>query len=201
MGRRDNPITTYLSDDEKSQLERWAQKVEKSQAQLLREAILEYLDHDRTARIEDEVREVNDKLDDVLAQLDSDTTHTHTPVMSDSLETARKMIRVIQRQTDNPDGIVKDDDLVEVIENHAGMDDRTIRKYKDTFRSRGLLFEHPGEPPIWSLQTETWGEWVRKYANLNGGREAAEKVTDPYPASVTLADEGYTIEIETRGSE
>jgi len=194
--RRDNPVTTYLSDDEKADLEQWAQQTEKSQAHLLREAVLEYLDHDRTARIEDEVREVNAKLDDVLAQLDSDDTHTHTPSMSDSLETARKMIRVVQRQTDNPDGIVKDEDLVQVIENHAGVDDRTIRKYKDIFRRRGLLFEHPGETPIWTLQSDQWVEWVNQYANLNGGRTAAEQVMQDYPAQVIGAGDGYQIELE-----
>lgn len=197
MVRRDNPVSTYLADDEKQQLERWSKKTEKSQAHLLREAILEYLDNDRAARIESEVRDVNEKLDDVLAQLDGDTTHTHMPSMSDSLETARKMIRVLQRQTDNPDDIVKDDDLVQVIENHAGVDDRTIKKYKSIFRRRGLLFEHPGDAPIWTLQTDTWGEWVQQYANLNGGRDAAEEATDAYPASVALADGGYTIEIES----
>ena len=200
MTRRDNPVTTYLTDDEKRQLKEWSETTEKSQAHLLREAILEYLDNDRSARIENEVREVNEKLDDVLAQLDGDTTHTHTPSMSDSLETARKMIRVVQRQTDNADDIVKDDDLVQVIENHAGVDDRTIRKYKDIFRRRGLLFEHPGEAPIWTLQTDIWGEWVRKYANLNGGREAAEGVTEPYPASVTTHEGSYVIEIESGAS-
>lgn len=194
--RRDNPVTTYLSDDEKADLEQWAEQTEKSQAHLLREAVLEYLDHDRTARIEDEVREVNAKLDDVLAQLDSDDTHTHTPSMSDSLETARKMIRVVQRQTDNPDGIVKDGDLVQVIENHAGVDDRTIRKYKDIFRRRGLLFEHPGETPIWTLQSDQWVEWVNQYANLNGGRTAAEQVMQDYPAQVIGAGDGYQIELE-----
>jgi predicted transcriptional regulator len=200
--RRDNPVTTYLSDDEKQQLEEWADETEKSQAHLLREAILEYLDHDRAARIEDEVTDISEKLDDVLAQLDSDGTHTHTG-MSDSLATARKMIRVIQQNTDNEDGVVKDDDLVEVIENYAGVDDRTIRKYKDIFRRRGLLFEHPGEAPLWTLQTDTWTEWVNQYANLNGGSEAAEQVIQDYPASITMDVRGqeYAIEIQAGGME
>jgi predicted DNA-binding protein len=200
--RRDNPVTTYLSDDEKQQLERWADETEKSQAHLLREAILEYLDHDRAARIEDEVTDISEKLDDVLAQLDSDDTHTHT-AMSDSLTTARKMIRVVQQDTNNEDGVVKDDDLVQVIENYAGVDDRTIRKYKDIFRRRGLLFEHPGEAPLWTLQTDTWTEWVNQYANLNGGSEAAEEVIADYPASITMDVRGqeYAIEIQTGGSE
>lgn len=202
MTRRDNPVSTYLSDAEKADLKRFAEQSGKSQAHLLREAILEYLDHDRTARIEDEVREVNDKLDDVLAQLDSDDTHTHTPSMSDSLETARKMIRVVQRQTDNPDGVVQDDDLVQVIENHAGVDDRTIRKYKRLFRKRGLLFEHPGEAPIWTLETDTWSEWVNQYAKLNGGPTVVEEVVEQYPMRVDLnyEDDSFVL-VSTEGDE
>lgn len=196
MARRDNPITTYLSDEEKSKLQQWSREVEKSQAQLLREAILEYLDHDRTARIEDKVRDMDEKLNDVLAHLDETTAHTHTPAMSDSLETARKMIRVIQRNTDNPDGIVKNDDLVKVIENHAGVDDRTIRKYKSIFRRRGLLFEHPGDAPLWTLETDIWCDWLKQYANLNGGRDAAEEAVEPYPASVRSDGKNYLIEVE-----
>jgi len=194
--RRENQVSTYLSDEEKAALSRWADEVEKSQAHLLREAVLEYLDHDRAARIESEVREVNEKLDDVLAQLDGGSTHTHT-AMSDSLETAREMIRVLQRRTDNPDSVVKDTDLIEVIENHAGVDDRTIRKYKDIFRRRGLLFEHPGDAPLWTLETDTWAEWVSQYANLNGGGQAAEEAVEPYPARVDLdAEAGYTVVME-----
>jgi len=201
MARRDNVVSTYLSDDEKAGLAAFAEKSGKSQSHLLREAVLEYLDHDRTARIEDEMRDVNDKLDDVLAQLDSDGTHTHM-TMSDSLETARKMVRVVQRNTDNPNDIVKNDDLVEVIENYAGVDTRTIKKYKNIFRSRGLVFEHPGEEqPLWTLQTETWVEWVNQYAKLNGGRDAAETIMEHYPANVVGDADGYKIKIDRSGVE
>ena len=192
MSRRSNPVTVYLTDEEKSSLERWADDAEKTQSQLLREAVLEYLDHDRAARIEDEVRDISRKLDDVLGQLDSSSTHTHT-TPSDSLSTARQMIRTLQR---NYSEAIKADDVETVIENHAGIDERTIRKYKRLFRSRGLLFEHPGDRPLWTTETDLWGRWVKQYANLNGGVDAAEAVIEQYPARIWSTDDGYQIEIE-----
>lgn len=196
VSRRENPVTTYLSDEEKADLVRWSNKTEKSQAHLLREAVLEYLDHDRTARIESEVRELQEKVDDILVSLDNDDTHTHKGV-SDALQTAREIIRVIQRNTDNPDDIIKTDELVRYIEDYAGVDDRTIRKYKDIFRRRGLLFEHPGDAPLWTLQTNVWSDWAIQYANLNGGRGAAEDVIEDYPAAILTDGDSYEIEIES----
>ena len=191
MTKRENPVKTYLDDAEKAQLKEWADETGKTQSQLLREAILEYLDHDRTARIEGQVRELSAKVDDVLTHLDGEDTHTHT-AQSDSLTTAREIIRRLQR---NHDEVVKDDDVVKAIEDYAGVDDRTIRKYKRLFRKRGLLFEHPGDQPIWTTETELWGQWVNQYANLNGGQDAAEEVVEPYPANMSYTPDGYQLEI------
>jgi len=191
MSKRDNPVKTYLTDTEKQRLEDWADEADKSQAQLLREAVLEYLDHDRTARIEGQVRELSAKVDDVLAQFDADTSHTHT-AQSDSLTTAREIVRRLQR---NNDEVMKDDAVVKAIEDYAGIDDRTIRKYKRLFRKRGLLFEHPGDRPLWTTETDMWGKWVNQYANLNGGQDAVEDVLEPYPANMTYTPDGYQLEI------
>ena len=192
MSKRDNPVKTYLDDEEKAQLVEWADETGKSQAELLREAVLEYLDHDRTARIEGQVRELSGKVDDILAHLDADTSHTHTQ-QSDSLVTAREIIRRLQR---NHDEVIRDGDVTTAIEDYAGTDPRTIRKYKRLFRKRGLLFEHPGDQPLWTTETETWGEWVNQYAALNGGRDAAEDVVEAYPAGIYGTADGYELEIE-----
>jgi type I site-specific restriction endonuclease len=193
MPRRENPVKTYLSDEEKARLKEWANDAGKSQSHLLREAVLEYLDHDRAARIEGQVRELNQKVDDVLATLDNSGTHTHTG-QSDALTKAREIVRRLQR---NHDEMMRNDAVVKAIEDYAGIDDRTVRKYKELFRKRGLLFEHPGDRPIWTTETDMWGSWVNKYARLNGGREAAEEVVKPYPAAVHAAidSDAYRIEI------
>ena len=192
--RRDNPVTTYLSDEEKAQLERWAAETEKSQAHLLREAVLEYLDHDRTARIEAEVREINDTLEHVLeAVSDSDNTHTHGHVpQSPSTERARKMIRQLQSEQD---AVMKATAVELKIENPAGADDRTIAKYKTIFRKRGLLFEHPGEPPLWTTDREQFEKWLRQYGNMNGPGPLKEFL-EPYPADCHPAGDGHEIVFE-----
>jgi hypothetical protein len=185
MSRRNNRVVTYLSDEEEAQLEEWADESGKSRSALLREAVLEYLDHDRAARAEDLARENQALLEELHAQLLDDDTHTHKDQGgmkrgSDSLEKARKMVRRLQA---NHEAVIKTDDVDRVIEDMAGVDDRTIRKYKGIFRRRGLLFEHPGQPPTWTTDGNKWLSWLENFAALNGP-EAAEEIADQYPTTV-----------------
>lgn len=193
--RRENQVATYLSDEELARVDEWCDETEKSRSTLLREAVIEYVDHDRAARIEGQVRELNQKVETVMAHLDEDTTHTHTSGQSTSIGCAREMIGRIQR---NHKEVIKADDVDRTIEDYAGADDRTLQKYKRIFRDRGLLFEHPGDRPIWTTERDMWAEWVVDYARLNGGEAAAEEVVDDYPARVNanLDQSGFTIELE-----
>jgi hypothetical protein len=185
MPRRNNRVVTYLSDEEEAQLDEWADESGKSRSALLREAVLEYLDHDRAARAEDLARENQALLEELHAHLLDDDTHTHKDQGgmrrgSDSLEKARQMIRRLQA---NHNEVIKADDVDRVIEDMAGVDDRTIRKYKDIFRRRGLLFEHPGQTAVWTTDGNQWLTWLETYAGLNGV-EAAEEIADQYPTTV-----------------
>jgi len=191
MTRRDNHVATYLTDDELSQLKEWARNSGKSKSELLRDAILEYLDHDRAARVEQQIRDLDEKVNQLLAHLDSDSSHTHTlgggmQSGSDSVERARKMVRRLQ---ENHDEVVPSDDVERVIEDIAGADDRTLRKYKSLFRKRGLLYEHPGETSVWTTDGEQWCDWITRYAKLNG-KEAAESVAQDYPVKFNPMTDG-----------
>lgn len=190
MSKRNNVKKTYLSDAEAKKLSRWASEVDKSESALLREAVLEYLDKDRTARLESKVDEIQDTLGDLQAQVSDDDAHTHkddTPMStaSSAVEDMRSMIRRIQS---NHDDVLNNDAVERAIEDIAGFDDRTIAKYKKMFRKRGLLFEHPGEPPLWTTDADTWLDWMSSYIQLNG-REEAEAVADQYPARITLGSD------------
>lgn len=197
MTRRDNPVSTYLSDEEKKRLSEWAEETDKSQAHLLREAILEYLDYDRTARIESKLREMDDKLDRVLAQSDGDTTHTHkdrdaVTKGSPAVEKLEEMVKTIRS---NHAPVVKDAKLKRVIENYAGIDDRTVRRYKSLMRERGLLLEHPGDPPLWTTDTDQWSNWLNQYGNLNGP-DAVEDFLADYPALLNRTADGFVVEMD-----
>jgi len=158
MSRRDNVVSTYLSDEEKADLSRLSEKADESQSTLVREALLEYLDHDRAARLEGEVRDISDKLDKALTLLE-DTEHTHTQGgggQQSVPEKAREIVRRVHRNHDTP---VREADIEIAIEDIAGGDDRTIEKYKGQFKKRGLLYEHPFQP-VWTDSQREFVSWV-----------------------------------------
>jgi len=201
MSKRNNRVVAYLTDDELKALKEWSDETDKSRSHLVREAILEYLDHDRTDRIEEVVRENNQLLSELADTLAEPSTHTHTdepactsaPSGSNSTEKMRSMVDRVQT---NHAPVVNADDLDRIIEDEAGADDRTLRKYKGLMRKRGLLFEHPGDPPLWTTETDQWLDWLGDYGRLNG-RTRLEDVVDEYPASVRdkVGDDGFYIEL------
>lgn len=202
MADRDNQVITYLNDKEHSQLKEWSNETGKSMSHLLREAILEYTDRDRAARLEGQIEDIDEKVEQVLASLESDTAHTHKnngpPTQgSEAVEKARSIVSRLQA---NHDEVMKDEAVQRAIEDIAGIDDRTVRKYKRLFRKRGILFEHPGEPPIWTTESEQWFKWLHSYAELNGIDEA-ETVVENYPALITSKPSGgIDVEMDRQGA-
>lgn len=197
MTRRNNVVSTYLSDDEKADLSRMSEQTGESQSSLVRKAVLEYLDRDRNARLEGKVRDLDDKVDRVLEHLSDDTSHTHkghevSNKATSVTEKARLMMRAIH---DRDKDVIKSHDVELIIENYSGGDNRTIRKYKNHFRKRGLLLENPSEVPTWTTDTDMWSGWLVDYGNLNG-REALDEFLEDYPASTTETAEGTRIDMD-----
>lgn len=178
MADRDNPVTVYLTDSEKQKLDEWSDAVDKSRSHLCREAILEYIDRDRTERVEHELREVHDKVDRALTLLDGEHTHTSGGDKTTSVpEKVRKIARRLYRNHEPP---VKTQDVELAIEDIAGADDRTVAKYRGQLKKRGLLYEHPNSP-VWTDQKEQWVGWVEgAYHNTD-----VHEVTQEYAMSTT----------------
>jgi len=190
MSERTNRLQIYLDDAEYQQLQEWSDTTGKSMSELGRDAILEYTDQDRLERIEE-------KIDRVLALSESGDSHTHknSNTMQKGSETVEKARQIVRRIQENHGEVLKADAVNRAIEDIAGVDDRTIRKYKRLFRKRGILFEHPGEPPLWTTDANQWLEWMQDYTQLNG-RDEAERIVSDYPARVTLGtDEKLNIEL------
>ena len=153
MPRRDNPVTTYLSDEEKAELSRFVEESPDSQATVVRDALLEYLDFDRYARIESQVRKNRDLLERTLSVLEDDEhTHTRVDATASVPEKARTIARRIHANHDTP---VSGADVEIAIEDIGGGVDRTVVKYKDQLKKRGLLYEHPMQP-VWTDEREVW---------------------------------------------
>jgi len=184
---RSNRVQVYLSDEERAELDRMADAAGKSVSHLCRDAILEYTDRDRAERIEAEMGEVHDKLDRVLTLVDSGHAHTSGPKHESVPDKARKVAEVIQERHDSP---VKNDDVEIAIEDFAGADDRTLKKYKSQLKKRGLLYQHPVSP-VWTTDKREWVEW-QEAASI--GRDLHE-VLEPYSMTAQEYDE-IAIEVE-----
>ena len=151
MADRDKQIITYVSQDEKVQIQEWADECGKSVSELARDAIMEYVDHDRTARIEE-------KVDRALTLLE-DSEHTHTQGGNGQLSVPEKARKIAKRCYSNHDMPMQGTDVEIAIEDMAGGDDRTISKYKEQLKKRGLLYQHPMQP-VWTDSKRQWVGWV-----------------------------------------
>jgi predicted transcriptional regulator len=144
------------------------------------QALSEYVDRDRYARVED-------KLDRVLAHVsDGGGTHTHTSTgASETVERARE---IYQRVADNHGLVLRDDDLVRAIEDIAGADDRTVAKYQEILKRRSLIFEHPADSPVWTTDREKWVRWVVNHVD-NDPTLKVHDMIDDYELTTERFDE------------
>lgn len=118
-------------------------------------ALKEYMDRDRFARVED-------RLDDIDARLaDIADAHAHTRT-----ETVEKAERIADELDATDRTVIPADDVRRAIEDVAGADDRTVRKYQDLLKRRGLAYEHPTDG-VWTCDRDTWLKWAIRRVNNN----------------------------------
>jgi len=153
MSDRSEQVKAYVTPAEKQQLKEWAEETDQSLSALVRQAVLEYTDNDRTARIED-------KLDRVLDSLDAGDTHTQTYSGGGGTEgsqTVERTREIADRLYDNHGTVIDDSAVERAVTDIAGGDPRTVAKYKDELRDRSLLYEHPnGDLERWYAERELW---------------------------------------------
>lgn len=133
-------------------------------------ALEEYIDQDRLARVEE-------KLDTLVAHVNQEN-RTHTRTTEQASETVEKARSVHQRVADNHGTVVKGDNLVRAIEDIAGADPRTVDNYKGILKRRGLLFEHPGDSPVWTVELDRWVKWTENYVDNNPPIDVHDVIED-----------------------
>lgn len=138
-------------------------------------ALLEYVDRDRLARIED-------KLDTLLE--DTGDAHTHTA------RTAGERAESIAARIAEGGTVIPDDDVVRAIEAAAGSDPRTIDKYRSQLKRRGLAYHHPTDS-VWTVDRSVWLGWAEDHIDNNPTAQVAD-ITDPYPMSIEEYDREVT---------
>jgi hypothetical protein len=159
-------------------------------------ALLEYMDRDRDARVEEKVdrnRELLEELCDAVSEADG---HTHTPDSdisepstsgSPTVERTRQIAKRLQSESDS---VVSNDDVERAIVDIAGGHDQTVKKYKSELRRRGLCFEHPNRnSDLWYLDRGKWFSAVTRHAKSTPSpRKTTEKIVEDYPVTVQAID-------------
>lgn len=143
-------------------------------------ALVEYIDNDRNARIEEKVDRVLDRLDDI------DDTHTHK-----HSETSEKVATIAHRLADQNNIVMPADDVRRVIEDVAGADPRTIEKYQRQLKRHGEVYEHPTDGNVWTLDRERWLGWAEDAINNNPTLEVHDVIED-YPLDYDDYDRAVT---------
>jgi len=194
-----SPHTVRCDDEEWSQFVAWVEEKEGQKhgeiGRHLEYAIKEYTNNDRGHRLEENQKEVKERLDEVVDLLtQNETTHTHTT--RHGSESIEKVTEIHNRVVNNNGEAIKADVVELAIGDIAGHDPRTVRKYKNILRKRGLLYEHPGNRALWTPDVEKWMDWCKKTAN---GRDNLEEICDPYPAIVHGRGDGLEIEAQEVG--
>jgi len=195
-----SPHTVRCNDEVWSRFVDWVEDVEGQKhgeiGRHVETALREYINEDRQARLERNQHEMQEQLSDLRALLDErGSTHTHK---ADTECSNADVITAIHEEiVHTADKAAVKDELVEraikkVAELPVG-DDRTIRRYKRKLRQRGLLWEHPGDPPLWTEDRDLWARWA---TGATHSRDALEAAVEPYPAQVYENGSGLQIEIE-----
>ncbi len=140
-------------------------------------ALREYMDNDRAARIEANLNILLEEIQEVKTLLDQEgSVHTQTSTDSDRTpETIRKLNRITGRIQDEFDSgaVVKEEFLERSIKHVAGANPQTIRRYKSELKAEGYAYEHPGRRQVWFLDKELffreidyrddWQEIIEQY--------------------------------------
>jgi len=182
MPNRDCRIVADVPERWVVDLDEMAEQAGKSRAHIIRDAVREYIDHDRTARLESEVSDISAQLDRIEDALSDGSTHTHKhEVATGTSETVAKTREIAERLQNNHDERLMASDVDRAIKDIAGGDPRTLEKYRGELKEREHVYEHPNpEAPTWYLSRREYLDDLAQYAQQTGkpaaivARELAE---------------------------
>lgn len=139
-------------------------------------ALEEYVDNDRLDRVEA-------KVDTLLEQSDGTHTHKATP-------TEGKVQSIATRLTAMDALVIPKADVNDVIGTVAGHDPRTLDKYKELLKQKGLAYRHPTSA-VWTTDVEQWTDWATDYLANNPTVTIREAVED-YPMGIDEVEREMT---------
>ncbi|MFC7200711.1 hypothetical protein [Halospeciosus flavus] len=168
----------------------------------LQNAMIEYMDNDRTARLETDVEAMDEKLDEILARLSQTESGTHahsqsttstdggehgTGALSDaevrSMSQGAKAERIIDYIHDAHLGTaLSEAKLRDYCDEIAGVGDRSFDSYRTVFKNKALLYEDPRQDTdYWYLDREQFFAVLRETYAKPLAELKPEDPDDPQP--------------------
>lgn len=160
MGER-RPLNVRVDEDVVDDFREFTEEskgqIRGEMGRLVEKAMIEYMDNDRSARIERKVDELPEKLVDALSEellererrkseteSENGSPSSPTSPSSPGNKTEERLARVVREMPDNT--AVSEAMLETPIENHAGSSPKTLDKYKRLLKKRGHILDHPTDP-------------------------------------------------------
>jgi len=190
MADRDHRVVTDVPESWVIELDELAETAGKSRADILRDAIREYLDHDRAARIEADIADLKAEVADLQQAVSDETTHTHKhDTVTKASETVEKTREIADRLRSNYEHSCRTNELERCIKDIAGGDRRTVQKYKSELKDRSLAFEHPNDStPVWFTDRQQWRDAAKRHAsNTLDPKQTLKELCDDY-GDITPSD-------------
>lgn len=159
-------------------------KIRGEMGRLVENALIEYMDNDRYTRVEKQL----DEIEALLRKQGG--THTQS---SESSKTMKRLEAIAERLHDRDVDHVPGDEVVEAIEEIAGADERTVRKYRRLLKKRGLLYKHPVS-----------NNWFTEPRHIYGGinyRRNDREILNQYPSEFREQYQEWRAEQEQEDAE
>jgi len=163
------PFGVRIDDDLQHRIRAHADEIDEKLHREVENALEEYLDRDRYARIEDELRELRELIKDGSTSRVGDGSYTHTNEIEqdwpngidqdleanwinnlqsdlrDRLKsTWSNLIEIGEKSGEG--GIINESDFERAVHQSGSVDDRTVQKYKKHFKLNGWLLPDPRDP-------------------------------------------------------
>lgn len=163
------PFGVRIDVDLQHRIRTHADEIDEKLYREVENALEEYLDRDRYARIEEELRTLRELIENESALSVEDGTHTHTdrdrndssydinpdldddwldnldPDLQNGLMTTWKNIIKIGEAKTRTSDVIDQSEFKRAVHQAGRVDDRTVENYKQLFTSNGWLLPHPIE--------------------------------------------------------
>lgn len=184
------PMTVRVDEELKDEFTQFVENVyggkRGAKADAVEDALRQLMETDRDAELHGRFDSLEESMSEVLTHLsENEPSHTHTPpegIDERRSETYTTVENIAEELKNVYDTVIQDRDVEIEIKKIGGGHDETVRRYRCFLKEFAFLYEHPGEPPLWTTDEEMFFRWLTGVPNADDDvlREYKGTVADAY---------------------